>query len=120
MLFRKASLEHPRLTSLAVVAIEQTYNAPRDHVWVALKATITALGYKDVKEDPEAWTIEYRTGFSGWTWRGQQMTAVVRDDGGLSVISLEGGPAVWQLFDWGERKRLAEKVLDGVRHRVSG
>ena len=37
----------PRSFRLAVVvgkAIEQTYNAPRDRVWDALKATITDFG----------------------------------------------------------------------------
>jgi hypothetical protein len=101
-------------------AIEQTYNVPRDRVWDALKATITSLGYKDVKEDREAGTIEYRTGISLATWRGQQMTAVVRDEGGSSVISLEGHNAFPALVAWGEKKRLAKKVLVGVDQRVFG
>jgi hypothetical protein len=100
-------------------SIERTYNAPRDHVRDALRATITDLGYKDVTEDREAWTIKYRTGLSFWTWRGQQMTAVVRDEGGSSVISLTGHGANPQLTSWGEKERLARKVLDRVGHRLS-
>jgi hypothetical protein len=102
-------------------AIERAYNAPRDRVWDALKATITDLGYKDVKEDRGLGTIEYRTGLSVWTWRGQQMSAVVRDEGGSSVISLTGHVASPQIADiWGEKKRLASKVLNRVERRVSG
>jgi hypothetical protein len=48
------------------------------------------------------------------------MNAVVRDEGGSSVISLEGTVAFPQWFDWGEKKRLANKVLEGVCQRVSG
>jgi hypothetical protein len=101
-------------------AIERTYNAPRDRVWNVLRAEIADLGYKDVKADRAAGTIEYRTGLSMSTWRGQQMTAVVRDEGGSSIISLTGRSALPQLFDWGEKTRLARKVLDRVGHRVSG
>jgi hypothetical protein len=100
-------------------AIERTYNAPRDRVRDALKATITDLGYKDVTEDRDAWKIEYRTGLSFWSWRGQRMTALVRDGGGSSVISLTGHGDIPQLTSWGEKKRLARKVLDRVGHRVS-
>jgi hypothetical protein len=104
---------------MAGKAIERTYNESRDRVCDALKATITYLGYKDVKEDRGAGTIEYRTGFSLSTWRGQQMTAVVRDEAGSTVISLTGHMAFPQLISWGEKKRLAKRVLDGVEQRVS-
>lgn len=107
-------------TAMAEEAIERTYNAPRDRVWDALRATINDLGYKDVKENRGVGVVEYRTGLSLSTWRGQQMTAVVRDVGGSTVVSLRGHSAFPQLVSWGEKKRLAEKVLDGVEHRVSG
>jgi len=103
---------------MAGKAIEQTYNAPHDRVWDALMATITELGYKNVKEDHRAGTIEYRTGFSVWNYLGQQMTAVVRDKEGLSVISLTGYGAFPQVTSWGEKRRLAWKVLDGVEDYV--
>lgn len=107
-------------TATAEEAIERTYNAPPDRVWDALRATITDLGFKDVKEDRAVGLVEYRTGLSLSTWRGQQMTAVVRDVGGSTVVSLKGHVAFPQLISWGEKKRLAVKVLDLVEHRLSG
>ena len=104
---------------MASKAVERTYYAPPYRVWDALRATITYLGYRDVIEDRGAGTILYRTGFSIATWRGQQMTAVVYDAGGSSVVSLEGQVAFPQLFGWGERKRLAKRVLDGAGQRLS-
>ena len=106
--------------STAGAAIQRTYNAPPNRVWDALRATIIDLGYKDVRENRAAGTVEYRTGMSLLTWRGQQMTAVVRDVGGSTVVSLTGHVAMPQLVSWGEKKRLAENVLDGVERRLSG
>jgi hypothetical protein len=108
-----------KLAAVAGQAIERTYNVPRDRVWDALTAKITGLGYKDVTEDRGAWTIEYRTGLSFWSWRGQRMTAVVRGGRGSSVISLTGHGDIPQLTSWGEKKRLARRVLDRGGHRVS-
>lgn len=107
------------MPSVAEQAIEQTYNAPYDGVWDALRATIWDLGYKDVREDRGTGTIAYRTGLSLSTWRGQQMTAVVRPYGASTVISLTGYGAFPQLTSWGEKRRLAERVLIGVHHRLS-
>ena len=101
-------------------AIERTYNASADRVWDALWDTIADLGYLDVKADIEGWSIEYRTGYSVWDWRGQQMTALVHGDGDSTVISLTGHSASRQLTSWGEKKRLANKVLSRVERRLSG
>jgi hypothetical protein len=101
-------------------AIERTYDASADRVWDALWATIADLGYEDAKADIEGWTIEYRTGASMSDWRGQQMTAVVHGDGDSTLVSLSGHSASRQLISWGEKNRLARKVLDHVERRLSG
>jgi hypothetical protein len=90
-------------------------------VWDALRQTIADLRYKDVRENPSAGTIEFRTGLSLWSWRGQQMTATVRDAGpGMAQLSLTGGVALKvQLTSWGEKKRIAAKVLAEVERRVT-
>jgi len=101
-------------------AIERTYDASADRVWDALWATIADLGYEDAKADIEGRTIEYRTGASMSDWRGQQMTAVVHGDGDSTLVSLSGHSASRQLISWGEKNRLARKVLDHVERRLSG
>jgi hypothetical protein len=100
--------------------IEQTYPVSREQAWEALRATVADLGYKDVKEDPVSGTIEFRTGLSIWSWRGQQMTATVREQGpNAVVVSLQGGVALKvQATSWGEKKRIAKKVLAGVEQRL--
>jgi hypothetical protein len=101
--------------------IEQTFPAAGPQVWEALRQTIADLRYKDVREDPSAGTIEFRTGLSLWSWQGQQMTATVRETGpGTTQLSLTGGVALKvQLTSWGEKKRIAGKVRRGVEQRVS-
>ncbi len=100
--------------------IEQTFQVAGPQVWEALRETISDLGYKDVREDPSAGTIEFRTGLSVWSWRGQQMTASVREAGsGMAQLSLSGGLALKvQATAWGEKKRIANKVLAQVERRV--
>ena len=100
--------------------IEQTYTASGHQVWEALRQTIADLGYEDVNENPAAGTIEFRTGLSWWSWRGQQMTATVREAGpDATQLSLTGGLALKvQATSWGEKKRIAKKVLAEVERRV--
>jgi len=100
--------------------IEQTYTASGQQVWEALRQTIADLGYEDVNENPAAGTIEFRTGLSWWSWRGQQMTATVREAGpDATQLSLTGGLALKvQATSWGEKKRIAKKVLAEVERRV--
>jgi hypothetical protein len=104
----------------AAEPIEQTFAAPATQVFEALRQTVADLGYKDVREDPAAGTIEFRTGLSWSSWRGQQMTATVREAGpDATVISLAGGLALKvQATSWGEKKRIAKKVLSQVEQRL--
>ena len=100
--------------------IERTFPATGEQVWEALRQTIADLRYKDVREDAAAGTIEFRTGLSFWSWRGQQMTATVREAGpGSAQLSITGGVALKvQLTSWGEKKRLANKVIAGVAQKL--
>jgi hypothetical protein len=116
----KENSEDLRSATLAVMGgktYERRFDASIDQVWDALMVTIKSLRYVDIKTSFEGGTIEYRTGGSIWTWRGQQMTARIRADAGSTVVSLEG-QTLWQAYDWGENKRLAKKVLNGVEGRL--
>jgi hypothetical protein len=96
--------------------IERTYAANGEQVWEALRQAIANLKYKDVREDLGTGTIEFRTGLSFWSWRGQQMTATVREAGpDATQLSIAGGVALKvQVTSWGEFKRIANKVLAQV------
>ena len=96
--------------------INQTYDAAREDVWQALRATLHELKYKDIRQDRDAGTIEFRTGLSWLSWRGQQMTATVRDAGSNATeLSLTGGLALKvQATSWGEKKKIAQTVLNRV------
>ena len=100
--------------------IEETFAASGQEVWAALRQAVADLGYKDVNEDSSAGTIEFRTGLSIWSWRGQQMTATVREvAAGRTQLSLTGGVALKvQVTSWGEKKRIARKVLGEVERRL--
>ena len=101
--------------------IEQTFAASSQQVWEALRQTIADLRYKDVSENASAGTIEFRTGLSWSSWRGQQMTATVRETSpGRTTLSLTGGVALKvQLTSWGEKKRIAEKVIQSTEQRLT-
>jgi hypothetical protein len=101
--------------------IAQTFAVPTPQVWEAVRATIASLSYKDVQENREAGTIEFRTGMSMWSWQGQNMAATVRDLGhGQTEVALTGSLALKvQVSSWGERKRIAKKVLAGVQRHLA-
>jgi hypothetical protein len=101
--------------------IARTFPATGEQVWEALRQTIADLRYKDVNENAAAGTIEFRTGLSVWTWRGQQVTGTVSEAGpGSTQLSLSGGVALKvQATSWGEMKRIAKKVLDGVGQKLT-
>jgi hypothetical protein len=101
--------------------IERTFPATGEQVWEALRQTIADLRYKDVNENAAAGTIEFRSGLSFWSWRGQQMTGTVSEAGpGSTQLSLSGGVALKvQLTSWGEKKRIANKVLDRVGQKLA-
>ena len=105
---------------MADEVIEQTFPANGQQVWDALRQTIADLRYKDVNENPQAGTIEFRTGLSWSSWRGQQMTGTVREaPPGQTTLTLTGGLALKvQATSWGEKKRLAQKVIAGVQQRL--
>src|SRR4051812_33865410 len=105
---------------MAEEPIEQTFAAATPVVWEALRQTVADLRYKDVNEDSHTGTIEFRTGLSWSSWRGQQMTATVRSAApDATVLSLTGGLALKvQATSWGEKKRIAEKVLSQVEQRL--
>jgi hypothetical protein len=105
---------------MAKEPIEQTFQANGQQVWEALRQVIAESNYKDVSENAPAGAIEFRTGLSFWSWRGQQMTATVRElTPGAAQLSLTGGVALKvQVTSWGEKKRIARKVLAGVEQRL--
>jgi hypothetical protein len=105
---------------MAKQPIETAYAASRDEVWEALRASLAELDYQ-VNEDPPAYTVEFRTGMSLWTWGGQQLTATLQDapSGGTNV-SLTGGMAIKiQATAWGERKRIAKRVFAGIERHLT-
>ena len=101
--------------------ISQTFAVPTPQVWEALRATIAGLSYKDVQEDAQQGVINFRTGMSLWSWQGQSMTATVRDLGnGQTEVALTGNLALKvQVTSWGEKKRIAKKVLAGVSQHLA-
>jgi hypothetical protein len=107
---------------MAKEPVEQTFAATREQAWSALRAVIAELNYKDVVENPSAGTIEFRTGLSWSSWQGQQMTATIREAGpNATQVSLTGGVALKvQVTSWGEKKRIAAKVLAGIESKLAG
>jgi hypothetical protein len=105
---------------MAGESIEQTYAASAQQVWDALRQTVAEFRYKDVREDPSAGTMEFRTGLSWSSWRGQQMTATVRElSPGQTQLTLTGGLALKvQVTSWGEKEKIANKVHGDVARRL--
>ena len=101
--------------------IEQTFSASGQQVWEALRQTVADLRYKDVRADPAAGTMEFRSGMSMSSWQGQQMVATVREGApGTTQLALTGGVALKvQVTSWGEKKRIARKVLGEVERRLA-
>ncbi len=98
--------------SLSKKAIYRDYAADKQAVFDDLVDTVTRLGYKIAKEDPDNGRLDFLTFSSFSTWGGQNMTATVTPYDDRTRIQFQGTPrARFQFTDWGEAERKARKVL---------
>src|SRR4051812_8640497 len=94
----------------------RTYRRRMDQAFLATQKAVRDLGYKVDSIDKAAGLLNFKTGMSWKSWAGQEMTAMLIDNGDGSVdVSLTGRRSqtgvVLQIYDWGEKGGIAKKVF---------
>jgi hypothetical protein len=100
--------------------VEQTYNASADRTYAAVLRTASEMDYSIGNSDAVSKTVSFNTGMSMKSWAGQDMSVTVFDDGASHSRVVIGGKRAQrgnfggggQLFDWGEKKKLAASFLE--------
>ena len=90
-----------------------------DAVFVACQRAVRDLGYKIDVIDRANGLLNFKTGMSWSSWAGQEMSVTFMDNGnGTIEVSVSGrrsqSGVVLQVYDWGESKKIAKKVLAKV------
>jgi hypothetical protein len=94
----------------------RTYKKPIDTVFAAAQKAVRDLGYKIDSLDKSNGLLNFKTGLSWKSWAGQEMSIMMIDSGdGKVEVSVTGrrnqSGVVLQVYDWGEAKGIAAKVL---------
>lgn len=97
-------------------SIKATFNYSAEKTFKACLASIATLGYSISNSQKDSGIISFVTGRSIWTWKGQNLTCTIieLDDTRTDVI-VSGVMAGFQVTDWGEAERIANKVLKQVQ-----
>ena len=98
------------------------YGATADRTYWALTRAVAELGYTVLHSDKDSRTISFNTGRSMSSWAGQDLGATVFEasegsdlviGGSLATKGMPGGGGS-QVFAWGEKGRIIEKVFAKV------
>lgn len=97
-------------------SIKATFNYSAEKTFKACLSSIATLGYSVSNSQKDSGIIAFETGRSMWTWKGQKLTCTIIEltDARTDVI-VSGVMAGFQLTDWGEAEKIANKVLNSVK-----
>ena len=95
-------------------AVSQTYQESTESTVNRCLRAIQALGYKVDSVDKANGLITFKTGLSLRSWRGQEMSAVVLDNGdGSSTVTVTGiRRTALQVYDWAEAAAIGRRLLE--------
>jgi hypothetical protein len=102
----------------------ETFDVPADNLFVAVQAAAQQLAKKVEGVDPQNRTLYFNTGMSLWSWKGQNVSATVVDEGnGRSQLQVGAqidrrGANKLQVVDWGEGSRVAKKLIAKVQEQL--
>jgi len=105
-------------------SVDEQFAVPPDQVFAALQQVAPQVGKNVESVDQASRTIYFNTGLSWSSWTGQNVTATVADDGaGGSLLHIDAklakrGMSSFQLIDWGESKRIANKVIKAMHKQL--
>jgi hypothetical protein len=96
---------------------EASFAKSRDKVYAAALAAVGEAGYVITNSSQSEGLIGFKTRPSVWSWGQQGSVLVADDEGGLCrvVISSRAG---FQLIDWGEGGRIADRLLGAIDRRL--
>jgi hypothetical protein len=89
-------------------------------LFAAVQRVVASLGYGVAYADAASRTLSFATGASRKSFSGQEMSATVTTDlGGVTTLHFGGrrtqtGLARNQVYDWGEKRGIAARVIDAV------
>lgn len=101
-------------------SIKTTFNHSADKTFKACLSSIATLGYSVSNSQKDSGIIAFETGRSMWTWKGQKLTCTVIEltDTKTDVI-ISGVMAGFQVTDWGEAEKIANKVLKQIESTLN-
>lgn len=98
-------------------AVTKVYKSTQAEIYSAAQRAIRDLGYKVDRLDRTNGLLTFKTGLSWKSWAGQEMSIMLIDVSSTEVeVSISGKRnqtgVIVQLYDWGEVKGIASKVLE--------
>lgn len=109
-------------------SVEKEFEASRPTLFAALLHSVSELGYSITNSDAALGVLSFTTGMSFRSWAGQSMTATVLPLSTSRSKLIVGGTRVQrgnpfggggQIFDWGEKDVITDKLLDAVDRVLS-
>jgi hypothetical protein len=98
--------------------VNKTYKLKKDTLFQVALQAIKELGYRFDRIDKDSGLICFETGLSWKSWAGQRMSILIMGEGDVAEISISGvrkqTGVIVQLYDWGEAKSIAYKVLNKI------
>lgn len=95
-----------------------TFDADPDAVFDAAVAAVTELGLKVDQIDRPSHLLTFRSGMSMDSWAGQEMSLLVLPLGSPSQVTLTSRRRGFQLYDWGEARKIATRIFDSMAARL--
>jgi hypothetical protein len=101
-------------------SIKATFNHSADKTFKACLSAIATLGYSVSNSQKDSGIIAFETGRSMWTWKGQKLTCTIIElSETKSDVIISGVMAGFQITDWGEAEKIANKVLKQVQSTLN-
>ena len=97
-------------------SVRATFNYSAERIFRACLSSIATLGYSVSNSQRDSGIIAFETGRSIWTWKGQKLTCtIIEITEEKTDVIVSGIMAGFQVTDWGEAEKIANKVLKQIQ-----
>ncbi|HEY3670093.1 MAG TPA: hypothetical protein VGN51_04095 [Acidimicrobiia bacterium] len=96
----------------------RTYAAPADRTFAAAERAVTRVGMKVKETDAARGIVRATTGVTIWSW-GERVEVIVTDAGPDSSVLTVSIALKFQLFGWGQQRRVADGLLDEIGRELA-
>ncbi|HEY5463387.1 MAG TPA: hypothetical protein VIJ95_09025 [Hanamia sp.] len=96
-------------------SVKASFNHSADKTFKTCLTSIATLGYSVSNSQKDSGIIAFETGRSLFTWKGQKLTCTIIEISDYKTdVIISGVMAGFQITDWGEAQKIANKVLKHV------